>query len=70
MQYDVIMNLDFYVFQNILDSYTRILKARKEEEENEEKNNGYNEKDFSPENAMRQVQKQMPKIPKGQIPKF
>lgn len=70
MQWDVIMSLNFYDFQNILDSYTRILAERKEEEETEMKKNGYDEKSINPQNMMRQVQNNMPKPPKITIPKF
>jgi len=70
MQWDVIMSLNFYDFQNILDSYTRILEERKEEEEAEMKRNGYDEKSMNPQNMMRQAQKNMPKPPVIQTPKF
>ena len=57
MQWDVIMGLNFYDFQNILDSYTRILEQRKEEEEEEMKKQGYDEKN-------------MPKMPTISMPKI
>lgn len=70
MQWDVIMGLNFYDFQNILDSYTRILEQRKEEEEAEMKKQGYDEKNMNPQNLMSQAQKNMPKPPVIQTPKF
>lgn len=70
MQWDVIMSLNFYDFQNILDSYTRILEQRKEEEEAEMKKQGYDEKNMNPQNIMSQAKKNMPKPPVIQTPKF
>ena len=48
MQWDVIMSLNFYDFQNILESYTRILEERKKAEEEESKKGGYDEKKYNP----------------------
>lgn len=70
MQWDIIMNLNFYDFQNILESYTRILEERKKAEEEESKKGGYDEKNYSPDNMMRQAQKNMSKMPNIQMPKF
>ena len=70
MQWDVIMSLNFYDFQNILESYTRILEERKKAEKEEMKSQGYDEKNYSPDSMMRQAQRNMPKIPNIQIPKI
>jgi len=70
MQWDVIMSLNFYDFQNILDSYTRILEQRKEEEEAEMKKQGYDEKTMNPQNLMSQAKKNMPKMPTINTPKI
>ena len=70
MQWDIIMGLNFYDFQNILDSYTRILEERKQAEDEEMKKQGYDEKNMNPQNMMRQAQKNMPKPPVIQTPKF
>ena len=70
MQYDTIMNLQFYVFENILNSYGKILEQRREEEEAEAKKQGYDPKDYNPNTMMRNAQKSMPKMPSVQIPKF
>jgi hypothetical protein len=48
MQWDIIMSLNFYDFQNILESYTRILDERKQAEEDEMKKQGYDEKKYNP----------------------
>ena len=69
MQWDVIMGLNFYDFQNILDSYTRILEERKQAEEEEMKKQGYDEKSMNPQNIMRQAQSNIPKPPKITVPK-
>lgn len=72
-EWDTIMNLPFYDLQNVLESYTRILKERKEEEEKEMKSQGYNPEDYRPENMQRVLQSNMPKMqmPKmPNIPKF
>lgn len=70
MQYDNIMRLNFYDFQNILESYSRILEDRKKEEDDEAKRQGYDGKNYSPEHIMNQAQKNIPKIPQVNIPKF
>ena len=70
MQWDVIMSLNFYDFQNILDSYTRILEERKQAEDEEMKKQGYDEKTMNPQSMMQQAQKNMPKPPVIQTPKF
>ena len=70
MQWDVIMSLNFYDFQNILESYTRILEERKKAEEEESKKGCYAEKTCDPGNMMYQVQKSMPKMPTLQMPKL
>ena len=71
MSYDTIMNLDFYIFENILDHYTKILEDRKKEEEEEMKKHGYDE-NKSPEQMMKQAQKNMPtpKLPSISMPKY
>ena len=70
MSYDTIMGLQFYVFQNILEHYSNILEERKNAEEEEMKKQGYDESKYTPENMMHQAQKNMPKMPTIQMPKF
>ena len=70
MSYDTIMNLDFYIFENILEHYSNILEERKKAEDEEMKKHGYDEKQMSPRNMMNQAQRNMPKAPTFQIPKF
>jgi hypothetical protein len=70
MQYDTIMNLDFYIFENILEHYSNILEERKKAEEEEMKKQGYDEKNMNPQNMMHQAQKNMPKMPNITVPKF
>ncbi len=70
MQYDTIMNLDFYIFENILSHYSDILEERKKAEEEEYKKQGYDEKKYNPESMMHQAQKSMPKMPTVAMPKF
>ena len=70
MQYDTIMNLQFYVFQNLLEHYSAILEERKKAEDDEMKKQGYDEKNYSPDSIMRQAQKNMPKMPTIQMPKI
>lgn len=70
MSYDTIMNLDFYIFENILEHYTAILEERKKAEEEEEKKHDDNAKQYTPSNLMRQAQHSMPKMPNIQIPKL
>jgi hypothetical protein len=73
MQYDTIMGMLFYEFQNVLETYSAILEERREEEEKEYAENGMDPSDYSPDKMMRSVQNrmpQMPSMPKIDIPKF
>ena len=70
MSYDTIMNLQFYIFENILNHYSAILEERKKAEKEEMKSQGYDEKNYSPDSMMRQAQRNMPKMPNIQIPKI
>ena len=69
MSYDTIMNLQFYIFENILNHYTAILEERKEAEKKEAKEQGYDQNQ-RPEDLMRQAQKNLPKMPNVSIPKI
>ena len=73
MSYDTIMNLQFYIFENILNHYSDILEERKKEEkkaeDEEAKKQGY-DKDQTPESMMRRAQKSIPKIPTIPMPKI
>ena len=68
--YDTIMNLQFYIFENLLNHYSAILEERKKAEKEEMKNQGYDEKNYSPDSMMHQAQRNMPKMPNIQIPKL
>lgn len=70
MSYDTIMNLDFYIFENILEHYNNILEERKKAEDEEAKKQGYDEKNYRPETMMHQAQRNMPKMPNIQMPKL
>ena len=70
MSYDTIMNLQFYIFENILNHYSAILEERKKAEKEEMKSQGYDEKNYSPDSMMRQAQHSMRKMPNIQIPKL
>ena len=76
MQYDTIMGMLFYEFQNVLETYSQILEERREEEEKEYEENGIDTTKYNPENMMRSAQNYMPKspqmtsMPKIDIPKF
>ena len=74
MQYDTIMGMLFYEFQNILETYSTILEERKEEEEKQAAENGYDPSDYNPDRMMRNAQEHMPHMPNmpsmPQMPKF
>lgn len=76
MQYDTIMGMLFYEFQNVLETYSTILEERKEEEEKEYAENGMDTANYSPDKMMRNAQSymskmpQMPSMPKIDIPNF
>ena len=64
MQYDTIMGMLFYEFQNVLETYSAILEERKEEEEKEYVENRIDPSDYSPDKMMRNAQNRMPSMPK------
>lgn len=73
MQYDTIMGMLFYEFQNVLETYSVILEERRKEEEKEYEENGIDYSKYNPDKMMRNAQNYMPKIPqmpKIDIPKF
>ena len=81
MQYDTIMGMLFYEFQNVLETYSTILEERREEEEKEAAENGLDPSNYNPDKMMRSTQSRMPNmpnipqmsnmsIPKVDIPKF
>ena len=79
MQYDTIMGMLFYEFQNVLETYSQILEERKEAEEKENAEHGFDPSDYNPDRMMRNAQNymynsghmpSMPQMPKIDIPKF
>ena len=73
MPYDTIMGMLFYEFQNVLETYSRILEERREEEEKEAAENGMDFSEYTPDRMMRNAQNymsKMPNMPKIDIPKF
>ena len=76
MQYDTIMGMLFYEFQNVLETYSKILEERRDEEEKENEENGINYSNYSPDRMVRTAQNYMSKMPqmpnmhKIDIPKF
>lgn len=73
MQYDTIMGMLFYEFQNVLETYSTILEERRENEEKEYAENGFDTYDYNPDKIMRNAQNylpQIPNMPKINIPKF
>lgn len=70
MQYDTIMGMLFYEFQNVLETYSTILEERRKEEEKDYAENGFDYSNYSPDRIMRNAQNYMPQIPKIDIPKF
>ena len=76
MQYDTIMGMLFYEFQNILETYSVILEERREEEEKEAEENGLNYSKYTPDSMMKNAQgymskmPSMPQMPKIDIPKL
>ena len=76
MQYDTIMGMLFYEFQNVLETYSAILEERKEAEEKEYAENGFDPSDYSADKMMKNAQgymskmPSMPSMPNFDIPKF
>ena len=76
MQYDTIMGMLFYEFQNVLETYSKILEERREEEEKEYEESGFDPSEYSSDKMMRNAQNymskmpSMPSMPKIDIPKF
>ena len=70
MDYQTIMGLQYYIFENLLSRYSEILDERKKAEEEEAKKQGYDQTKYNPDSMMRQAQKGMPKLPEIKIPKM
>ncbi len=75
MQYDTIMGMLFYEFQNVLETYSQILEERKEEEEKQNSENGLDISKYNPDRMMKAAQNYVSKppisnMPKIDIPKF
>lgn len=76
MQYDTIMGMLFYEFQNVLEAYSDILEERREEEEKEAAENGIDPSDYSIDKMMKNANNYMtkmpniPSMPKIDIPNF
>ena len=76
MQYDTIMGMLFYEFQNVLETYSHILEERREEEEKEAAENGIEYNNYNPDRMMKTAQSYIPKMPNMpqmpniNIPKF
>lgn len=68
--YDAIMNLWFYDLQNMLDSYSRIIEKRNEEDQNRAKQEGYDQKNMNPKSMMDSAKGMMPKMPNISFPKI
>lgn len=70
MDYNTIMGLWFYDFQNIIETYNKIIEKRNEEEKQRAKDEGYDPGKYNPDSMMKQVSKSMPKMPSINIPKL
>ena len=75
MDWNTIMSMWFYDFQNTLETFSNILKDRKEQEEKDAKEKGYDKSKMNPNSLMKQAGNYMPKksssIPKmPSMPKF
>lgn len=68
MGYWDIMNLWFYDFQNILNTYQSIIEKRNKEEEDQAKKQGFDKNSMSPNGMMKNMKGMMPSIPK--MPSF
>lgn len=64
MGYWDIMNLWFYDFQNILQSYQNIIEMRNKEEEDQARKQGYDPSKYTPDNMMKNAKGMMPSMPK------
>ena len=71
MQYDTIMGMLFYEFQNVLETYSAILEERKEAEEKEYEESGFDPSNYSSDKIMQNAQRYMQKTPSmPQMPKI
>jgi hypothetical protein len=76
MQYDTIMGMLFYEFQNVLETYSNILKDRKEAEEKEQSEKGLDVSNYTPERILKNAQgymsnpSKLTNMPNINIPKF
>ena len=73
MDYNTIMSIWFYDFENILEHYTKILEERNNEEERRAKEQGYDQKNMNPNDMMKSAKGMMPtmhKMPSLSFPKL
>lgn len=77
MQYDTIMGMLFYEFQNVLEAYSQILEERREAEEKENSEKGLDPSNYTPDKLMKNAQgymsaksPKMPSMPNLNIPKL
>lgn len=63
MQYDTIMGMLFYEFQNILETYSSILEERREEEEKQNAEYEKNYSKYNPDSMMKSAQGYMSNMP-------
>ena len=70
MDYNTIKDLWFYDFQNILESYRKILEERNKEEEKQAKQQGYDKSKFTPDSVSKTARGMMPSFSGGGLPKI
>ena len=70
MDWNTIRSMWFYDFQNTLETFSNILKDRKEQEEKEAKEQGYDKSKMNPNSLMKQAGNYMPKKSSSSIPKM
>ena len=70
MDWNTIMSMWFYDFQNTLETFSNILKDRKEQEEKEAKEQGYDKSKMNPNSLMKQAGNYMAKKSSSSIPKM
>ena len=63
MDYNTIMSLWFYDFQNILKTFKSIVEQRNKAEEDEYKKQGYDKNNMNPNSMMKNAKSMMPKMP-------
>lgn len=70
MDYNTVMSIWFYDFQNILETYSKIIEERNSEEQKRASDQGYDMNKMNPNSMMNSAKGMIPKMPNISFPKL